>query len=122
MSTAGDRMNALSRRCLAIAVLAFASATAAWGADPFPSRPIRVIVTSAAGGLLDVTTRLVVQQMSAKLGQPMIVENRVGAGGLVAIRSVKAAPKDGYTLLAAVNTVVIQQLVNEEPGYDLVKD
>jgi tripartite-type tricarboxylate transporter receptor subunit TctC len=96
--------------------------SAAVAADAFPSRPIRIIVTSAAGGFVDVTTRYISRYMSEKLGQPVIVENRTGAGGIVAIRAVKAAPPDGYTLLASVNTVTIQQSVTENPGYDVATD
>ena len=115
-------MKKLLTRGLGIVALALANATTALAADPFPSKPVHIVVTSAAGGWLDVTTRFVAQQMSEKLGQPIIVENRSGAGGLVALRTVKSAPADGYTLLAGVNTIAIQQAVNIEPGYDLVKD
>ena len=115
-------MKALSRRGFAIAVLAFAGATAAVAADQFPSKPIHIIVTSAPGGYVDVTTRLIARQMGDKLGQPIIVENRSGAGGLVAMRGVKTAPADGYTLLAVVNTIAIQQVVSQDPGYDVTKD
>jgi tripartite-type tricarboxylate transporter receptor subunit TctC len=102
--------------------LALCCASAAIAADAFPSHPIRIIVTSSAGGFVDVTTRYMSRYMSEKLGQPVIVENRTGAGGLVAIRAVKAAPADGYTLLASVNTVTIQQSVTENPGYDVATD
>lgn len=115
-------MKTLSKGNIAVAVLALWGATTALAADPFPSKPVRIVVTSAPGGQLDLTTRVVAKQMSEKLGQPIVVDNRAGAGGLVAIRSVKSAPADGYTLLAAVNTVAIQQAVNVDPGYDLVKD
>src|SRR5438128_9217502 len=94
------RMNVLSRRDFTIAVLTLACATAAAAADPFPVKPIRIVVTSAAGGLVDITTRAISQKMMEKLGQPVVVENRAGAGGLVGIRGVKTAPADGYTLLA----------------------
>jgi tripartite-type tricarboxylate transporter receptor subunit TctC len=99
--------NPIPRR-VALAVLASAAAGSVLAADPFPNKPIRIIVTSAAGGSVDVTARVVAQQMAEKLGQPVVVENRVGAGGLVAIRSVKAAPADGYTLMAIANTIAIQ--------------
>jgi tripartite-type tricarboxylate transporter receptor subunit TctC len=91
-------------------------------ADPYPTRPIRIVVASAAGGALDITTRMVAKQMGDTLGQQVVVENRVGAGSLIALRSVKAAPADGYTLLAGVNTVAIQQALSVDPGYDLMKD
>jgi tripartite-type tricarboxylate transporter receptor subunit TctC len=115
-------MHAVIRRGLAVAALAFAGVTSAIAADPYPTRPIRIIVTSAPGGLLDMTTRFVAQKMGERLGQQVVVENRVGAGGLVAIRGVKAAPADGYTLLATPNTVAIQQALSRDPGYDVEKD
>lgn len=102
-------------------VLALA-VTSAVAADPFPTRPIRIIVTSAPGGLLDTTTRIVAQKLGEKLSQQIVVENRPGAGGLVAIRFVKAAPADGYTLLATPNTIAIQQVVSLNPGYETERD
>src|SRR6202008_4042182 len=75
------------------------------GADAYPVRPVRIVVHSSPGALLDVTTRLVAQERAKDLKQPVIVENRPGADGLLGIRAVKAAPADGYTILAAANTV-----------------
>ena len=115
-------MKMLTWREVLIAILAIASVNSVLAADAFPSKPIRIIVSSAPGGTLDVTTRYVAEKMSRTLGQQVVVENRVGAGGLIAIRAVKAAPADGYTLLATVNTVAIQQAIKNNPGYDLVRD
>jgi tripartite-type tricarboxylate transporter receptor subunit TctC len=115
-------MKTLSRRSFAITAIALAGATAALAADPFPSKPVLIVVTSAAGGWVDVTMRFVAQYMGDKLGQPVIVENRAGAGGLVALRTVKSAQADGYTLLASANTIAVQQAVSKDPGYNLVKD
>nr|WP_233168534.1 tripartite tricarboxylate transporter substrate binding protein [Xylophilus sp. ASV27] len=91
-------------------------------AQSYPSRPIRIVVHSSAGALLDVTTRVVAQEMSRDLGQPVFVENRPGADGLLGIRAVKAAAADGYTLLAAANTVAQLPAFRKEPGYELDKD
>lgn len=112
--------NPIRRSLLALAI-AFA-ASAASAADPFPSHPIRIVVNTAPGGLTDITTRLVAQKMTEKLGQPVIIDNKAGADGLLGIRYVKAQPADGYTLLGAAGTVAIQPLVKLDPGYDLVKD
>jgi tripartite-type tricarboxylate transporter receptor subunit TctC len=80
-------------------------------------------VTSAAGGNLDVLARAVAEPMSKSLGQPVIVENMTGAGGLIAIRLVaKQAAPDGYTLLAASNTVALAPGFRKEPGYDPATD
>lgn len=67
----------------------------------FPSAPIRMLVGTPAGGATDVIGRLVAQKMSETLGQPVVVENKAGAGGLIAADSVAKAPADGYTLLMA---------------------
>ena len=115
-------MKTLFQRIFVIAALTFVGSNQTFAADNFPSKPIHIVVTSAAGGWLDVTTRFVAQQLGEKLGQPVVVENRAGAGGLVALRAVKSAPADGYTLLAGVNTIAIQQVIQSDPGYDLTKD
>jgi tripartite-type tricarboxylate transporter receptor subunit TctC len=109
------------RRSLLALGLALAAA-AACAADAFPSRPIRIVVNTAPGGLTDITSRLVAQKMGEKLGQSVIVENKAGADGLLGIRYVKGQPADGYTLLGAAGTVAIQPAVKLDPGYDLVKD
>jgi tripartite-type tricarboxylate transporter receptor subunit TctC len=98
------------------------AASVAAGADAYPSRPVRIVVNTAPGGLTDITTRLVAQKMSEKLGQPVIIDNKAGADGLLGIRYVKTQPADGYTLLGAAGTVGIQPEVKLDPGYDLVKD
>jgi len=99
-----------------------ASAVAAHAADPYPNRPIRIIVNSGAGALLDVTTRAVAQLMAENLGQPLIVENKPGADGQLGIRFVKSTPADGYTILATANTIAQLPALKLDPGYDLVKD
>ena len=101
--------------------LAFSSASAL-AADALPTKPIRIVVPVAAGGWGDVTTRLVAQRMSERLRQPVIVENRTGAGGQIGIRSVKMAPADGYTLVSTGGTLAIQAALKAEPGYDPLKD
>jgi tripartite-type tricarboxylate transporter receptor subunit TctC len=103
-------------------ILALAGTNAAVAADPFPTRPVRIIVNTAPGGLTDVVTRLIAQQMSETLKQSVIVENRAGGDGLIGIRAVKSAPADGYTLLGTAGTIALQMTVREDPGYDLLKD
>lgn len=108
---------------IAAMILAAAFPTlGALAAETFPSKPIRFIVPSATGGQLDVTARAVAKAMGDKLGQPIVVENRVGAGSLIGIRAVKASAPDGYTLLCTVNTISIQQVLSTDPGYDVAKD
>ncbi|MDF3835520.1 tripartite tricarboxylate transporter substrate binding protein [Cupriavidus basilensis] len=104
------------------ASLALVAIVPAHAVDPYPTKPIRIVVASAPGGLLDMVTRMVAQRMETKLGQSIVVENRSGGGTLVGIRSVRSAPADGYTLLAVTNTITGLPAVKLEPGYDLLKD
>jgi len=93
------------RRALAPAAFGLMLATAAAGAQSaatsFPDHPIRVIVSVPAGGGVDTVTRMVTAKMSATLGQPLVVENKAGAGGSVAAEAVSKETPDGYTLLAS---------------------
>lgn len=96
---------------------------AAAGGDAYPSRPIRIIVPFAAGGGVDLTARLIGEELSKKLGQSVFVENKPGAGGLIAVRQTLAARADGYTLLlSAAGEVAINPVLNKDAGYDPKKD
>src|SRR5687767_6472181 len=81
------------------------AASAAWA--QYPNKPIKIVVPLAAGGTGDTLSRAVAEEMSKDLGQPVIIENKPGAGGLVGTELVAAAPADGYTLLAASPSHVI---------------
>ena len=87
----------LDRRALLAATLAAPCAARAQPA--FPSRPIRVVVPFAAGGIIDVVARIVSEPLSRKLGQPIVIENTPGAGSTIGARNVARAAPDGYTLL-----------------------
>jgi tripartite-type tricarboxylate transporter receptor subunit TctC len=115
-------MNSISRRGVVVFLVWLVGASSAWAQDAFPERPVRIIVNTAPGGLVDVTTRLVAEKMRDTLKQPVIVENRAGGDGLIAIRAVKAAPADGYTLVASAGTIAMQMAIKLDPGYDLTKD
>ncbi|AHG64162.1 Bug family tripartite tricarboxylate transporter substrate binding protein [Advenella mimigardefordensis] len=94
----------------------------ATAADPFPSKPVRIVVPAAAGGALDLTTRLVAQKMQENLGQPVVVENKPGGDTLIATRLVKSAKPDGYTLLSSANGITLMPQLKADPGYDPIKD
>src|SRR3977135_2527837 len=70
-------------------------------AQTYPTRPVRIVVTFLAGGSNDIVARLIGQWLSERLGQPFVIENRVGAGGNIGTETVVRAPADGYTLLLA---------------------
>lgn len=103
-------------------VVTLSGAHSALAADAFPVRPIRIIVNTAPGGLTDITTRLVAQQMGEYLKQSIVVDNRAGGDGLIGIRVVKSATADGYTLLGSAGTIAQQMAMRHDAGYDLLKD
>ena len=82
-----------------LAALAAAAPLASRAQAAFPSRPLRIVVPNAPGGAADLTARSVGQAMSAALGQPVVIENKPGAGGVVAGEQVARAEPDGHTLL-----------------------
>jgi tripartite-type tricarboxylate transporter receptor subunit TctC len=92
-------------------------------AQDYPTRPVTLIVPYAAGGGNDVMARIVADKMGAALGQPIVVENRGGAGGSIATRAVAHAPTDGYTLgLGGTGTLAIDPSLYPNVGYDPRKD
>jgi tripartite-type tricarboxylate transporter receptor subunit TctC len=108
----------MKRRTLLAAPLA-ALAAPAFAQSWAPERPIRVIVPFGAGGPTDVVARLLAEPVGAALGQPLVIENRVGAGGNLGTRAVVQAPADGHTLvLNAASPLVINQWLYRDIGYD----
>ena len=106
--------------CLAALLLCLAAPHA--HAD-YPERAITLIVPAAAGGNADITARLIGQEMSRLLGQPVVVENRVGAGGRIGTQAVVRAPADGYTIgYAHVGTLVLHRYLFKQQMYDLDRD
>jgi tripartite-type tricarboxylate transporter receptor subunit TctC len=91
-------------------------------ADAYPAKPIRIIVPFGAGGIADLTVRTVAQKMAASLGQPVIVENRPSAGGVVATQAVARAEPDGYTLLLMSNGNAVSVGLFKSLPFDTVKD
>ena len=109
-------VNALIRMFLG-ACLAVALAAAAPAQD-YPSRPITLVVPYPAGGGNDLIARVVAEKMSAALGQPIVIENRGGAGGTIATRQVARMAADGYTLLVATSSLAINPSIYPNVGYD----
>ena len=95
----------MMRRSIALAfVLAMSLVTAAQAQTAWPTKPIRIIVGFAAGGSTDVTARIIGQALSERLGQPVLIENRPGAGGNIGADAAAKADPDGYTLLMATSS------------------
>lgn len=110
---------------LVAALLAMLAALfpAAAGAQDFPKQPLRIIVPFAAGGSVDISSRLVATALSEDLGQPVVVENRVGAGGRIGAAAVAKAPADGYTLLAGSSgSLTAMEAVAKNLPYLVLRD
>jgi tripartite-type tricarboxylate transporter receptor subunit TctC len=105
---------------------AILAAWLAWSpaeAQDYPSKPIRMIVPFAAGGILDIVARAVGERLNSPLGQPIVVDNRGGAGGSIGTEIASRAAPDGYTLLTGhIGTHAINPSLYPKLGYDPVKD
>jgi tripartite-type tricarboxylate transporter receptor subunit TctC len=91
-------------------------------AQQYPVKPIKIIVGFAAGGASDVTARVLAPKITALLGQPVIIENRLGSGGAIATEFVAKSPPDGYTLLLMPAADAVQPAVRRKLPYDLERD
>ena len=109
-------------RVLLVAVLSLSFALPALAQQGWPSRPVKLIVPFAAGGSSDLTARLIAQRLREALGQPVLVENRAGAGGTLATEFVAKATPDGYTLLVAVAGPYITAPLLQKTSYDPLRD
>jgi tripartite-type tricarboxylate transporter receptor subunit TctC len=117
-----DRRGRFTRALLLGAALALLAAPSGAWAQAYPARPIRIVVPFGAGGIADFTARAVAQKMSESLRQPIVIENRPGAGGVVAAKAVAAAEPDGYTLLLMSNGTAVSAGLFRSLPYDTVKD
>lgn len=97
-------------------------ATPALAQSPYPNRPIRMVVPLPAGGATDIWARLVAEPMAQSLGQPVVIENRGGAGGLVGTEAVKNATPDGYTILFHIASFVQTPVVLKRWPYQPLED
>jgi tripartite-type tricarboxylate transporter receptor subunit TctC len=105
-------------RQVALGAMLVAAGVSASAQTAFPNKPIRIIVPFAAGGSIDISARWIAERLGPALGQPVIVENKAGGEGLIAMRAVKDAPADGHTLMA-VSSLYSQALaLKKDPGYE----
>jgi len=109
-------------RTAALLAAAFVLASAAPRAQTWPSRPITLIIPFAAGGSNDLVGRAIGKKLTEAWGQPVVVENRAGAGGLIGTAAVAAAPPDGYTLLLVSPTFTINPAIKKNMPFDTVRD
>jgi len=119
----------MNRRCVALAITHFILALVALAlscggalAQTYPSRAIRIIVPFAAGGAVDSLARLLGNKLSEQLGQPVVVENRAGAGGNLAPDALAKAAPDGYTILLTTNGLAISPSLYRTLPFDVHKD
>lgn len=115
-------MNAPADRALRCIVLAALAAFGLAHAQEYPNKPLRFIVPFPPGGIVDIAGRVMGQKMSESLGQPVVVENRAGAGGSVATGVVAASPADGYTALVAFDTHAVNPHIYKTLSFDTLKD
>src|ERR1700704_6666964 len=115
--------NAMTRWLRIAAVAAVMSAVAgAAQAQPFPAKPVHIFVPYPAGGAVDILTRTLGDVVSKQWGQSVIVENRPGAGGVIASQAVATAPPDGYTLIMVASGHATNPLLYSKIPYDTFKD
>ncbi len=107
---------------LAAGALAIAAFAAPAVAQTYPAKPIKVYVGYAAGGAVDLIARAVGQKIAGPLGQPIVVENKPGAGSNIAIRATIDSPPDGYTLLLAANALAANMALYQPQPFDAERD
>jgi len=111
------------RRVIVSSVAALVIAASSAAAEEWPSRPITLIVASTAGGMMDVISRSIAQDLTASLGQPVVVEFRPGGGSVIGVQAVAKAAPDGYTLLQTnIGPMVFRPLMDKSVTYDADKD
>ena len=111
----------LSAFVILVAAFALSSPDAVNAQGRYPSKPVRIVVPFAVGGATDFVARFLADRLTRRTGQTFIVDNRVGAGGVIGIHSVFTSPPDGYTLLVASGSYAVNPAVMKLP-YDPVRD
>src|SRR5262245_10368519 len=114
------RIAPMRKLCL---TLLFAVAAPAALAQPYPTKPVRIVVPFAPGGGVDMTARILAQRLTEGLKQPFVVENRTGASGIIGTEAVVKSAPDGYTLLAGSQTTqaVVPAIYKDQVRYDTTR-
>ena len=105
-----------------VAGTAFGQAPSTGSGQAFPVKPVRMIVPSSAGGGTDIVARIVAPELSKRLGQQVVIDNRPGAGTMIGIEAAARAAPDGYTLLMGLSTLAINSALYKKVPYDPVRD
>ncbi len=105
-----------------VSIAFFGPQVSAQDANDYPNRTIRIIVGFTPGGAPDVTARVLAQSLQEQWKQPVVVENRPGAGSAIAAQYVASAAPDGYTLMSITNAHAVAPAINPRLGYDALKD
>lgn len=117
-------MTVVIRGLIALLALALAVLTSTWPAtaQQYPNKPVRIIIPFAAGGVTDIAGRLIAQRLSERLGQQFFIENLPGAGGNLGMHQVAKSVGDGYTILLASSSIVVNPSLYAKVPYDIDKD
>jgi tripartite-type tricarboxylate transporter receptor subunit TctC len=115
-------MKLTTRRFLALTLAALSLLAAPAARAAYPDKPVRIVLPFAAGGVADITARIVAEKLSDKLGQRFLVENQAGAGGITAARTVISSPADGYTLALLSNGTAVSVSLFKKLPFDPLKD
>src|SRR5260370_34682393 len=110
------------KKIVGIAAMALAAAASQASAQSYPSKPVHVIISFTPGSSTDIVGRIVSQKLSEIWGQPVLAENRAGAGGSIGSNVVAKAAPDGYTLLVDSNAHTVTPSIYAKLPYDTVKD
>jgi len=107
---------------LVFMALAAAAAGAVFAQAGYPVKPVRMVVPSSAGGGTDIVARIIAPDLSKRLGQQVVIDNRPGAGTMIGIEVAAKSPPDGYTLLMGLSTLAINSALYKKVPYDPVRD
>jgi len=112
----------MNRRFLLSCCLALSVAGTAQAQTAYPNKPVKFVVAFAPGGPADIIARLLGQRLSESIGQPVVIENRGGAGGSLASGIVAKVPADGYTLMINTSSYAVNASLSKNPSFDAEKD
>lgn len=116
-------MSLIDRRRLLVLASGLAAAPGVLAqTDEYPTKPVKLLVGYAPGGAVDIVARAIGKQISPALGQPVVVENRPGAGTNIALRALMDSPPDGHTLMMTANAIAANPTLYQPAPYDMVRD